>query len=79
MVRKIERRTIRNRMRRSRVRGYERRVEEAIASGDQESARTALKAAEPEIMKGAQKGAFHRQRASRRVSRLTKRIIAMQA
>jgi small subunit ribosomal protein S20 len=59
------------------VRGFERRVEEAIASGDHEAARAALRAAEPEIMRGAQKGAFHRRRASRRVSRLTKRVIAL--
>jgi small subunit ribosomal protein S20 len=65
-------------MRRSRVRGFERRVEEAITSGDREVARQALKDAEPEIMRGAQKGAFHQRRASRKVSRLAKRIIAMQ-
>jgi len=77
MVRKIARRTEMNRMRRSRVRSFERKVEEAILSGNGEAARNALKAAEPEIMRSAQKGAYHKRRASRRVSRLTRRVIAL--
>jgi small subunit ribosomal protein S20 len=79
MVRKIATRTDRNRMRRSRVRNFERRVEEAITSGDHSAARQALQQAEPEIMRGAQRGVFHKRRASRRISRLTKRVIALQA
>lgn len=79
MVRKIERRTDVNVMRRSRVRTYLRRVEEAIASGNPDAARDALRAAEPELMRGAQKGAFHRRYASRKVSRLAQRVKAMAA
>ncbi len=76
-IRKIERRTRINRNRRSRVRSFIRRVEQAIASGDQQAARQALKEAQPEIMRGATKGIFHRNTASRKVSRLARRINAM--
>ena len=79
MVRKIDRRTERNKARRSRVKTFLRAVEEAIASGDAEAARNALRAAEPEIMRGSQKGAFHQRHASRKVSRLSKRVKAIAA
>jgi small subunit ribosomal protein S20 len=77
-VRKIARRTAINKARRSRVRSFLRRVEEAIHGGDQGSARSALQAAEPEIMRAAQKGVLPRNAASRKVSRLSARIKAMQ-
>jgi len=64
--------------RRSRIRTFIRRVEEAIASGDREAAQSALRAAQPEIMRGATKGVIHRNKASRRISRLHNRINAMQ-
>ena len=73
-VRKIARKTEVNKNRRSRVRTFIRKVEEAIASGDQEAAAAALKLAQPEMMRGAQKGAFHRNTISRKVSRLHGRI-----
>lgn len=76
-VRQIARRTQVNHARRSRVRTFIRRVEEAIAGGDQSAAIDALKAAQPEIMRGANKGVLHRNTASRKVSRLHKRIKAM--
>lgn len=78
-VRKIARRTQINKARRSRVRSFLRRVEEAIGGGDQAAARAALLAAEPELMRAAQKGVFARNAASRTVSRLSARIKAMQA
>ena len=78
-VRQIARRTEVNKSRRSRVRTFIRKVEEAIASGDQGAALTALKAAQPEIMRGAQKGIMHRNAASRKVSRLHHRINTMTA
>ncbi|MEO1318105.1 MAG: 30S ribosomal protein S20, partial [Pseudomonadota bacterium] len=59
-VRQIAKRTKVNMMRRSRVRTFLRKVEEAIASGDQAKALEALKAAQPEIMRGAQKGVLHK-------------------
>ncbi len=78
-IRQIDRRTKVNRMRRSRIRSYIRKVEEAIASGDAVAAAEALKAAQPEIMRGAQKGLFHSNMASRKVSRLSRRIKAISA
>lgn len=76
-VRKIEARTALNKSRRSRVRTYLRRVEEAIASGNQSDAAEALKAAQPELQRAAGKGIWHRNTASRKVSRLASRIKAM--
>jgi small subunit ribosomal protein S20 len=76
-ARKIERRTKVNSARRSRVRSYVRKVEEAIASGDQKAAQVALKQAEPELMRSVTKGVAHKNTASRKVSRLTKRVAAM--
>ncbi|MDF2997024.1 MAG: ribosomal protein [Xanthobacteraceae bacterium] len=70
-ARKIERRTEVNKNRRSRMRTYVRKVEEALAAGNKEAAGVALKAAEPEIMRAAQKGVLHKSTASRKVSRLT--------
>ena len=76
-TRKIARRTEVNKMRRSRMRSFLRKVEEAIASGDKASAAEALKAAQPEIMRAAQKGVVHKNTASRKVSRLAHRIGAL--
>jgi small subunit ribosomal protein S20 len=73
-VRVIERRTAVNKNRRSRVRTFIRKVEEAIASGNKTEAESALKDAQPEIMRGAQKGVLHRNTASRKISRLSARI-----
>ncbi|MFN3855831.1 MAG: 30S ribosomal protein S20 [Phreatobacter sp.] len=78
-ARVIARRTAVNQARRSRVRTFLRKVEEAIASGDKSAASAALKAAEPEIMRAAQKGVFHRNTASRKVSRLAHRVSALGA
>ncbi len=78
-VRQTARRTDVNKARRSRVRTFLRKVEEAIAAGDQAAALDALKAAQPEIMRGATKGVLHRNTASRKVSRLHHRIKAMSA
>ena len=63
-----------NHSRKTRIRGLVRKVEEAIESGDQKAALAALKAAEPEIMRGVSKGAVHKNTGSRKVSRLTKRV-----
>lgn len=76
-VRQTARRTAVNKARRSRVRTYLRKVEEAIESGDQGAARAALQAAQPEIMRGATNGVLHKNTASRKVSRLNHRIKAM--
>ena len=78
-ARKIARRTEVNGARRSRVRTFLRKVEEAIASGKADDAKSALSAAEPEIMRAAQKGVLHKNTASRKVSRLAARVKALNA
>jgi small subunit ribosomal protein S20 len=78
-ARKIERRTAINKARRSRVRTHLRKVEEAIASGDQVAANDALKAAQPELMRAVTKGVYHRNTASRKISRLSARIKSLGA
>jgi small subunit ribosomal protein S20 len=77
MVRKIARRTEVNVSRRSRVRTFVRKVEEALASGDKKAATAALKAAEPEIARGVSKGVIHKNTGSRKVSRLAARVKKM--
>ena len=73
-VRQSERRTEINRDRRSRIRTSIKKVEESIAGGDKTAAQAALKAAQPEIMRGATKGILHKNTASRKISRLSARI-----
>jgi len=78
-ARQIERRTEVNKGRRSRIRTFLRKVEEAITGGDQAAAAAALKAAQPEIMRGVTKGVLHKNTASRKVSRLAARVKALSA
>ena len=78
-IRQIERRTAVNKARRSRIRTFLRKVEEAIASGDQAKATDALRQAQPEIMRGVTKGVLHKNTASRKVSRLAGRVKALGA
>ncbi|WP_172297688.1 30S ribosomal protein S20 [Pseudoruegeria sp. HB172150] len=66
-----------NKARRSRIRTYLRKVEEAIASGDKDAASTALRNAQPEIMRGVSKGVLHKNTAARKVSRLNARVKAL--
>jgi small subunit ribosomal protein S20 len=73
-TRQIARRTEVNKARRSLLRSSVRKVEEAIANGDGGAAAAALKAAEPVIMRAAQRGVVHKNNASRKVSRLAHRI-----
>ena len=77
MVRKIARRTEVNTARRSRMRTFIRKVEEAIASGDKAAAQDAFKQAQPEIMRAASKGVLHKNTSSRKISRLSARVKAM--
>ncbi len=76
-VRQIARRTEVNTARRSRVRTYLRKVEEAVEAGDSSAARAALKIAEPELMRAVGKGVFHKNTASRKISRLSRRVKAL--
>jgi small subunit ribosomal protein S20 len=73
-TRVIARRTEINKNRRSGMRTYVRKVEEAIASGDQTAALAALRAAEPQVMRASQKGVLHKKTASRKISRLTHQV-----
>jgi len=66
-----------NKMRRSRIRTFLRSVEEAIAAGDQTAAAAALKAAQPELMRGVSKGVVHKNTAARKMSRLSSRVKAL--
>ena len=66
-----------NKARRSRIRTYLRNVEEAIESGNSDNATTALRAAQPELMRGVSKGLIHKKTASRKMSRLSSRVKAI--
>ena len=78
-TRKIASRTDVNKARRSRVRTFVRQVEEAIASGDVAAATAAFQAVQPELARAASKGVLHANTASRKVSRLAKRVKALSA
>ena len=76
-ARQNEKRFAVNKARRSRIRTYLRKVEEALASGDKDAAETALRAAQPELMRGVSKGVFHKNTAARKMSRLSARVKAL--
>lgn len=75
--RQTVRRTAINASRKSRVRGFVKDVETAIASGDKEKARAALRAAQPEMQRGVRKGIAQKRTVSRKLSRLSARIKAL--
>lgn len=66
-----------NKARRSRIRTFLRKAEEAIASGDKEAATAAVRALQPELMRGVTKGVFHKNTAARKMSRLSARVKAL--
>lgn len=78
-IRQTEKRTIRNRARRSRVRTFLRKVELAIAAGDKAKAQEAFQAAQPELQRAATKGVLHLNTVSRKLSRLSARIKTLAA
>ena len=78
-VRKIERRTEVNKARRSRVRTYLRKFEEALTSGDAAAAKTAFVEAQSELMRAVTKGVVHKNTGSRKVSRLAAQLKKMSA
>ncbi len=78
-IRQIETRTEQNRARVSRIRTFVKKVESLLAEGNQSEAIAALREAESEIMRGVSKGVLHKNTASRKVSRLSKRIKALAA
>ena len=76
-ARQIARKTVTNRDRRSRIRTFIRKVEEALGNGDKKAAEAALRAAEPELMRAAQQNILHRNTAARKISRLSARVKAL--
>ncbi|UNE54344.1 30S ribosomal protein S20 [Bartonella machadoae] len=76
-VRKVATRTQVNKARRSRVRTFMRKFDDALAGGDKVLAERAFKDFEPEIMRAVSKGVFHKNAAARKVSRLAKRLKAL--
>jgi small subunit ribosomal protein S20 len=66
-----------NKARRSRIRTFIRKVEEAIASGDKSAAAAALQVAQPEMMRGVTKGVLHKNTVARKISRLAARVKAL--
>jgi small subunit ribosomal protein S20 len=76
-IRQTEKRTARNRARRSRMRTFLRKVEQAIAGGDKAQAQEAFRAAQPELQRAATKGVVHRNAVARKLSRLSARIKAL--
>ena len=76
-IRQTERRTATNRARKGRIRTFLKKVDEAIAGGDKEAARIALREVEPELMRGVSKGVLRHDTASRRLSRLSARVKTM--
>jgi small subunit ribosomal protein S20 len=78
-IRRNARRTDVNRARVSRIRTFVKQVEAAIEAGDQEQARAAMQKVQPELARGVSKGVVHKNTAARKISRLTKRVAALQA
>lgn len=76
-IRRNARRQVYNKSNMSEMRGYIRKVEEAIKSGDQKAAQAALKAAEPKMQRNASKNLLHKKNASRKISRLAQAIKKM--
>ena len=78
-IRQTEKRTARNKARKSRVRTFVRSLEEAIAKGDKAAAQEAFRAAQPEMQRAVTKGTLHANTVSRKVSRLSARVKALGA
>ncbi len=78
-VRQLARKTEVNKARRSRIKTFIKIVEESINSGDLPNAIKSLKLAQPEIQRGVTKGIFHKNTASRKISRLSKRVKSLSA
>jgi small subunit ribosomal protein S20 len=76
-IRRNERRAEINGARMSRIRSFLKKVETAIAGGDKPTAESALKDAQPELARGVARGVLHKNTASRKLSRLTKRVAGL--
>jgi small subunit ribosomal protein S20 len=78
-ARQAERRNAVNKARRSRIRTFLRKVEEAIATGNPDAAQTALRMVQPELDRGVTKGVMHKNTVARKMSRLSARVKALAA
>jgi len=76
-IRRNNRRAEINTARMSRIRGFLKKVESAIEGGDQKVAKDALQAVQPELARGVARGVMHKNTASRKMSRLSKRVAAL--
>ena len=76
-IRRNQQRTEINGARISRIRSFVKKVESAISGGDKSAAADALKAAQPELARGVARGVLHKNTASRKLSRLSKRVAAL--
>ena len=76
-IRRNDRRAIVNGNRIGRIRTFVKKVESALDAGDKEAAKAALASAQPELARGVAKGVLHKNTASRKFSRLTKRLAAL--
>jgi small subunit ribosomal protein S20 len=76
-IRRNDRRSVINHSRVSRIRTFIKAVESAIASGDKGQAAEALKQAQPELFRGVARGVIHKNTASRKMSRLSKRVASL--
>ena len=76
-IRRNNRRAEINGARMSRIRGFVKKVETACEAGDKDAAQTALKNAQPELARGVARGVMHKNTASRKLSRLTKRVSSL--
>ena len=76
-IRRNDRRAIVNTNRMSRIRTFIKRVETAVEAGDKKAASEALQAMQPELARGVSKGIFHKNTASRKLSRLSKQVAAL--
>ena len=78
-IRQNEKRTARNKARKSRVRTFVRKLEEAIATGDKSAAQDAFRAAQPELQRAVTKGTLHANTVARKISRLSARVKSLGA
>ena len=76
-IRRNDKRADINGARKSRIRGFVKKVEAAIETGDKDAARTALQAAQPEMARGVARGVLHKNTVARKMSRLSKRVAAL--
>jgi len=76
-IRQIKRRSAANGARMSRIRSFIRKTEEALQGGDKKQAEDAIRAMQPDLMRGVRKGLLHRNSAARKISRLTARAKAL--